>query len=386
MWRPTDLVAGIRALRPPRITPVQWALIVLSIPVLILAIGLYIFRGPIFEALIDPGIPYQMYEAPPAPDYADPKAWAVLPQGPVAISGDPPADVFFIHPTTYAGRSQWNARIENRNAQRLLTRVMIPNYAGPFAQVGRVFAPRYRQASLYSMMTLREDAREARAFAYGDIVQSFERYMRDYNQGRPIVVVGVEQGGFLADRLVREQIATDPERTKRLAAVYLIETAMPVEKAPLPPCTAPGAYRCTVAYLTEAFNETDRTRDRLRHAGVWEGQTMRSDGVAKPLCVNPLLGKVSNDPAPRKLNKGGANATRLEWGVKPGFLSGQVGAQCVDGVLKTTKPRSPSLRRSGGWFTLQRVRGYNLFYADLEADALARVAALSKAAATPPAQ
>ena len=39
---------------------------------------------------------------------------------------------------------------------------MLPNYAGPFARLGRIFAPRYRQASLYTLMTLRDDAREAR--------------------------------------------------------------------------------------------------------------------------------------------------------------------------------------------------------------------------------
>jgi len=374
MWRPSDLVAAIRALRPARITPVHWAIIVLSIPVLVLAAALYVFRGAIFETLIDPGIPYQMYAPPPAPNYADPKAWAVIPAKPATwTSADPPADIFFIHPTTYAGRSQWNARIDNRNATRLLSRVVIPNYAGPFTSVGRVFAPRYRQASLYSMMTLREDAREARAFAYRDIAEAFEHYMRDYNGGRPIIVVGVEQGGVLADRLVRDHIAANPDRLKRLAAAYLIETAVPPDKAPLTACTGPGDYRCTVAYLSEAFNETDRTRDRLRHAGVWDGRAIRAGDVPTPLCVNPLLGKASDEAAPRKLNKGAANATSLEWGVKPGFLSGQVGAQCVDGVLKVTRARSPSLRKSGGWFERQRVRGYNFFYADLEADAQARV-------------
>ena len=28
---------------------------------------------------------------------------------------------------------------------------MAPNYAGPFVRVGRLFAPRYRQASLYTL-------------------------------------------------------------------------------------------------------------------------------------------------------------------------------------------------------------------------------------------
>ncbi len=103
---------------------------------------------------------------------------------------------------------------------------MIPNYAGPFAPVGRVFAPRYRQANLYSMLTLREDAREARAFAYDDILAAFEFYMKTYNKGRPFIIAGVEQGGPLADRLVRDAVTYDPSRLKRLVAVYAIETAV----------------------------------------------------------------------------------------------------------------------------------------------------------------
>ena len=58
---------------------------------------------------------------------------------------------------------------------------MAPNYVGPFVSVGRVFAPRYRQASLYSLTTLREDAREARQFAYVDVSQAFRHYLANDN-------------------------------------------------------------------------------------------------------------------------------------------------------------------------------------------------------------
>jgi hypothetical protein len=44
-----------------------------------------------------------------------------------------------------------------------------------------------------------------------------------------------------------------------------------------------------------------------------------------------------------------------------------------------SRPESPSLRPSGGWAERRRAAPYNLFYADLEADAQARLAALSRA-------
>jgi hypothetical protein len=79
-------------------------------------------------------------------------------------------DVFFIHPTTFNGGHDWNGPIADKASARELDRVMLPNYAGPFGRVGRVFAPRYRQASLYAYkIALREDARDARVFAYDDV-------------------------------------------------------------------------------------------------------------------------------------------------------------------------------------------------------------------------
>ena len=58
-------------------------------------------------------------------------------------------------------------------------------------------------------------------------------------------------------------------------------------------------------------------------------------------------------------------------------------ARCVDGVLHVSRPRSPSLRLSGSWADRQKAPDYSLFYADLQADAKAREAALDYSAAAP---
>ena len=89
-----------------------------------------------------------------------------------------------------------------------------------------------------------------------------------------------------------------------------------------------------------------------------------------------LLGAASHEAVAAHRNLGAVNAAGLEWGVRPGFQNSQVGAQCVDGILKITRPKSPSLRLHMGWLEEHRVRGFNLFYADLEADAEARLAVL----------
>lgn len=340
----------------------------------------WFYREDILRTALDPRQPYQVYDPPPAPDYADRKAWALMPADPVADDGVA-VDVFFIHPTTYDGGREWNAPVDHAEANQTLTRVMLPNYAGPFVRVGRIFAPRYRQASLYTRLTLRDDARDARRFAYGDVRTAFRTYLERYNDGRPFVLAGVEQGGELAARLLREEIAARPEVKARLVAAYLINTAVPSADygpgAPIPACATREQTGCVVAWASAVEGDFERERNLLNRSLFWDerGQLVELSG-REPLCVNPLRGAVTFEKVPARENLGAANATGMEWGARPAFLQRQVGAQCVGGVLRVTKPKSPSFKPAGSWADRLKAPGANLFYADLEADAQARVAAL----------
>ncbi len=83
----------------------------------------------------------------------------------------------------------------------------------------------------------------------------------------------------------------------------------------------------------------------------------------------------SEQLASARLNLGAVNASQLEWGARAAFLPRQVSAQCVGGVLRVSQPRSSSLRPSGAWPDKFKVPPYNPFFADIEADAMKRVAA-----------
>ena len=93
------------------------------------------------------------------------------------------------------------------------------------------------------------------------------------------------------------------------------------------------------------------------------------------LCVNPVLGRETSAVAEPRLNIGAANATGLEWGVRPGFMARQVAAACVDGILQVSRPRSQSLRPTGSWADRLKAPPYNLFWGDLEAGAGRRLEA-----------
>jgi hypothetical protein len=338
-----------------------------------------VFRSDLIRYSLDPKTPYQTYRPPPAPDYAQRAAWLLLPTRPDAPAAkEPPADVFFVSPTTYAGGPQWNAPIGDARADRLFRQVMAPNYAGPFVRVGRIFAPRYRQAGLYSLLTLREDAREARKFAYGDVATAF-RYWRDHDGGnRPFLIVGVEQGGTLAARLLAEEVAPNPQLRARLAGAYLIETVVPATHPAIPPCSRRDEAGCLAAWVSVPNIEIDRGRILLDRALVWDAKGELQNLTGPALCFNPILGATTDEPAPARMHEGAANATGLEWGARPAFMARQVSAKCDGGVLRVSAPRSVSLKPSGSWTERRMAPGFNLFYADLENDAQARVAALTK--------
>ena len=353
---------------------------------LLVAAAAFVWRDDILRTRLDPKEPFQTYDPPPAPDYAAKTAWALLPANPGAPSPtDAVADVFFVGPTTFDGGRHWNAPIDDARADRLFRQVMAPNYAGPFVRVGRIFAPRYRQASLYTFMTLREDAKEARRFAYSDVVAAFRHYVTNYNQDRPFVVVGVEQGGSLAARLLAEEVASNPKLKARLAAAYLIQTVVPANSPPVPACIARDQPGCLAAWVSVFEGEPERAQAILDRSLVWDqdGQLVNLQGRV-PLCFNPLLGAASNAPAPARLSLGAANATGLEWGARPAFLTRQIAARCEKGVLRVSRPKSSSLKPSGSWTDQRKAAAYNLFYADIEADAKARVAALEAQRAAAP--
>jgi hypothetical protein len=344
----------------------------------LLAAGLLTWREDILQALLDPKLPYAVYRPPPPPDYRTPDAWALAP--PALKSGDPPVDVFFVHPTTFDGGRNWNGAIGDGNASRLLRTVMLPNYAGPFARAGRVFAPRYRQASLFTSLSLFDDAIEAREFAYGDIRNAFDAFLARSPANRPIIIVGVEQGGVLAARLVTDIVAPNPDLGRRLVAAYLIETVTPApagfDVASVPPCAAPRQTRCLLAWISAPWLDFARVHRIETRSIVWSSKgVLEGLNGRVPLCVNPVLGMATTADAPARLNRGAANASGLEWGARPGFMARQVSARCVDGVLRVSRPRSDSLLPSGGWAERRRAAPYNLFWADLEADAQARAAA-----------
>lgn len=342
--------------------------------ILLLTLAVAVWRGDILRAALDPQVPFQTYDPPPAPNYESAASWAMLD---ARVEGAGPAAVFFVHSTTFDGGRDWNAPIGDAQANAYLRRVVLPNYAAPFARAGSVSAPHYRQASLYTRLTLRDDAREARAFAYGDVEAAFETWLQRHPEG-PIVLAGVEQGADLLDRLVRERVANDPALRRRLVAAYLMDAIVAADRlAPgTPACATRRQIHCIVAWSEVGEGDDGAANRRMRRALVWDdrGRLVELNGRAA-LCVNPITGSTGEEDASARMHRGATNATGLEWGARPALIAREVSAQCRDGLLRHSRPDLESFRERGNWSDRRKTRPYNLFYGDLEADVAARLTA-----------
>lgn len=349
-------------------------LAILGIVVLTAAIA-WTFQDRIAEFRLNPRAPYQTYAPPPAPDYADGAAWAMRPDDPAAGA----ADIFYIHSTTFASREHWNGPVDDDAAAAALERTAAPNEAGPFLRLGAVYAPRYRQATLFASFTHKFEGLAARELAYQDVKAAFRRFIAGRDPARPLFIVGYGEGGLHALGLLQHVVAKDDDLRARLVASYVIGVGVPRAVfgdalAAVPPCRYPTDSGCVIAYAPITPDlEADRFRLRQR-ALVWTADD-RLRSVSRPdlVCVNPVLGGATPVQSAPAAHHGAASATGLRLDETPPAIRSAVTAQCVDGVLSVSTPEQAFLRVRR-WFGAQwRPQPFNIFYHDLVADARRRL-------------
>jgi len=359
------------------------SVIVLS---LLVAIA-YIYRDDIFQNIQDPGQPFQTYTPPIAPNYANMEAWLAQPD----LGEDPyihtaKGDVFVVVPSVYRGGEHWNLPSDDLKRKNKLQRIVRPNYVSPYGQAGRLFAPYYRQASLYAFMTSREDAVQAQDFAYQDVKRAFRAFLKNSPPERPIVLAGHNQGASHVQRLLKDFF--QGELKDRLAVAYVIDYPLPLEAfegslSALKPCETEADTGCVVAFGTFTPEDrviADRYTNRLL---IHDGQKYTAIAGRDIACINPLVWQSHEDYVPHRLHKGGVAAEGLEPDIDPAPLTKQVGAQCQNGLLLVDKPRSRSLRRPIQVGAKFRTLPSNLFYEDLKQNAAMRVNALIESGRLP---
>ncbi|TNE57247.1 MAG: DUF3089 domain-containing protein [Alphaproteobacteria bacterium] len=352
----------------------------------------------VFVWVLKPHHGFDLALKAPAPDYADPANWAALPEKAsladltpegIAPRAEPAeVDVFFIHPTGYMKGAEWNSPMEAASNTEENTKWMLANQASAFNGCCDIFAPRYREASIFAYFAGdREMMNQALDFAYGDVARAFDHFIAAHSNGRPFIIASHSQGTHHAMTLLKERISGTPLKDRLVAAYIIGGDATREQLAAMPDigaCDEPDDLHCVIHWAT--FGEGGFADES------WVEGTL--------ICTNPLTWKNDGGPADASLHKGGVLPTGefsfklfgpddpegISFGPLAAPITELTSARCENGMLFVQDLSEGAF----SWATTLPGKNYHghdypLFHMDIRENAKLRVAAYleTQSAGTP---
>ncbi len=340
------------------------------------AIGWNLFQDQILRFVFVPDAPFAAMSDDTAPDYGAPSGWLARPDmaddparwAPRGFSpGEKPqVAVFYVLPTTYLASDRWNAPYDDVDAG-MRQRLFAMSQASAFNNIGDIWVPRYRQASIGAFLSRGDNAERALNFAYADVARAFDAFLAAIPSHQPILLAGHSQGSLHLLRLLRERVAGTPV-ARRIVAAYVVGWPISVTHdlpaLGLPACDGPDATGCILSWQSFAS-----PADPHHILGIYDRST-GFDGQPRKgspmLCINPVSGR-PNDVTPAQANRGALvpDARLLSAEIAPG----RIAARCTpQGWLDIGAPP-----KGFGTYVLPgnnyHVFDYALFWADIRADA-----------------
>lgn len=323
-------------------------------------------QGVIFTSCIFPLHKFDKARKPKAPDYSKNETWAALPDKEdkadltidnaniIDNQSEAKADAFFIHPTTYRIGFLWNGRMNKKRVNKRTDRLPIRYQASVFNGSCKVYAPRYRQASLVTYLDKKGNAPKVFAFAYEDVKQAFIYYLKNYNHGRPFIIASHSQGTDHAVRLINEFIKKDSVLYNQFITAYLV--GRPVNKE-------------SIKEIPQCKNKADCGCFNTWNAVPWGGQLLFRQDAGILVCNNPLTWKTDTMYASQELNKGSLplSCDKIDEKLADAKISDK-------GLLWVHRPKNKSNRdylyiESESFHNIE----YNLFYMNLRENVKQRI-------------
>lgn len=346
------------------------------------------FQAYLLKWVLVPSVEFSETPMPAGSTYSNANMWLARPDLPDDPSqwrpegtGSPPApraSVFFVHPTSFLESNAWNGPVTDEAScpqtgacAQWRAGLFVRSQASAFNAVGQIWAPRYRQATFGAFLTSDPNATRALDFAYRDVLEAFEQFLREAPADRPIILAGHSQGSYHLLRLLHERIKGRPEQG-RIAAAYLvgwpISPTVDMPELPLPACTIAGQAGCIVSWAS--FSEP---ADPAMIVDTWEatsglnGQPRRGSTM---ICTNPLTGN-AGDAAGVESNRG--TLIPNDSLTDATFVTGAIPARCDERGFLLIGEAVPDM----GPYVLPgnnyHVYDYTLFWANTRADVEARL-------------
>jgi hypothetical protein len=174
------------------------------------------------------------------------ETWAANPKAPI--------DCFYVYPTVSMDptpNSDMTAGVEERN--------VIRQQFARFASQCRPFAPLYRQVTLAGLRPLLAGGTPVldRGVAYDDVLDAWNYYLKNDNNGRGVVLVAHSQGSFILTGLIAREIDGKPVQSRLISAILLgTNIAVPKGKdvggafQKIPLCHAANQIGCVITYAS----------------------------------------------------------------------------------------------------------------------------------------
>lgn len=329
----------------------------------------------VFASQISPESPFTPANAPTPPVYASDAAWASLP-GKLAAASSAPAglktnlgaskvDVFFVHPTSYSSKDNWNQPLDDKSANWVVDERILRHQASVFNRCCDIYAPRYRQATFFSFMDRDGNGAQALDLAYADIVNAFDAFNQRRNKKgdrRPFIVAGHSQGTKHVTRLIAQEIVGTALEANFIVG-YLIGFSIEQGDAGLVTCATANDTGCVVGW-----NSVDGDGD-----GIFaEAQEL--------ICTNPLSWLNDSAYVGHEFNVGsigfpsyGQAREGEDFTLMP-LEVGVADAQCINRMLSVRELRSDAFpSRMPG--SSMHVYDYSLFHMNIRQNVDQRISA-----------
>jgi Protein of unknown function (DUF3089) len=167
----------------------------------------------------------------------------------------PKFDCFYVYPTV----SDQKTPVANFNIDPELRSIALYQ-AARYSSVCRVYAPVYRQLTLLGIGATGTTTvtPEQRAQAYNDVRDAWRTYLRKFNKGRGVVLIGHSQGSFVLRPLIAKEIDSKPKVRKRLISAILLGGNVLVKKGKdvggdfkhVRACHSRTQFGCVIAWST----------------------------------------------------------------------------------------------------------------------------------------
>jgi hypothetical protein len=167
----------------------------------------------------------------------------------------PKIDCFYIYPTVSDDKSD-NSDLSIDPEEKSIALYQAARYS----QECRVFAPMYKQVTIPTLFS-GTTTQEMRDVAYKSALSGWKDYLKNYNDGRPFVLIGHSQGSFVLRQLITEEIDKNRALRKQMVSAILLGGNVLVKTGQdsggdfknVPACGSEAQLHCVIAWST--FNE-----------------------------------------------------------------------------------------------------------------------------------